>query len=354
MKRTKIPFLTTLCLVLIAFGGSLAMAQTSTFNQRQTSHVWKSKHGNFQFNGKATKKEGNYVTFRTTDNFEITLPVKYLSDEDLAYLKYLEGSGPLPPGITAAAGSSSPGTTPPTGGMANNAGPSTDDTAMNEGTTDPAEPMPTEPETGDPTQSYAPGASVDVMVDGKWYPGRVIVVRPSDNHYYVTFNMNGQGRPAWIAATELRPQKAATTSDTSPMPGSSDEPLESFDFKGIPVTAKQEIGYDVGPMREGDTLKLRYVSGKWKSWGNLASESPDADAPAGGDKVRMAICSISGGNQVQTLTLVPGGTADTPFTWQADKDYEKIILQINDPDKTFADNPERGVTYAIAIERAGS
>jgi len=330
---------------------------TTSYNQSQASHTFQSKHGNFSFTGKALKREGDYVSFRTTDRIEIWLPVKYLSDESLDYLMYLSGQGPAPSGVTETPMDASP-TGPATGEMANNTSGDSSSTSTNDGTSTPmdAEPMettPAEPVKGDPDKIYTPGTAIDVLVDNQWFPGKVFARRPSDNAYFVSYTVDGRPKSAWIPAVEIRPQgEAQPMQDASDDMSSSD--LASFDFKEVKITAKDPVGYEVGPMNQGDVLKLRYVSGKWKTWGGLATESPDAESPAGGDKCRLGIGSVNSSGDVQKLTLVPGGTESSPYSWTADQSYDKVILQVNDDDGDFASNPERDVTYAIAIERAGS
>ncbi len=120
--------------------------------------------------------------------------------------------------------------------------------------------------------------------------------------------------------------------------------------KVIPITAKEFVGYAIGKVNRGDSLVLQYVSGKWKSFGKIASESPDSDRPKKSDSCRVAICDLAtdepGGNILQ---IVPGGTHATPFNWTADRDYGQIILRINSNDKDFSSHPDKGVTYKLWI-----
>ncbi len=353
--------LLSLSIVILVDRHVAAQSSSVTYNRSQSTHTFRSKHGNFEFTGKAIKREGEYASFRTSNGTEIWLPTKYLSKADAAYLKYLSGDGPAPAGLSSSesdlasnpSGNDTPTSPRPSQFGGNDPAESSPSTTDNpEMEAKPADPMP-----GDADKIYHPGAAIEVLVDGQWHAGKVFVRRPADNAYFVSFTVNGVARRSWVPAVELRSQGEAEpmTSDTmseANRPVSS--PLVSYDFKPVKITAKAPIGYVVGPMNTGDVLKLRYVSGKWKSWGGLATESPDAVSPAGGDKCRLAICSAKGNEMPQTLTIVPGQTQDNAYTWTADQKYSKVILQINDTDGDFAANPERDVTYEIAIERNAS
>ncbi|WDI42548.1 hypothetical protein [Bremerella sp. P1] len=353
MSNNRCQILPVFGLVLLALICSPVVAQTTTYNQSQNTYTFKSKHGYFQIMGKAIKREGEYVSFRTTDRKEIWLPMKYLSSESLAYLKYLSGEGPEPSSIAASPMGTSPG-----GTMTNTPSNGSSGTSTDDGSSTPMDTKPADPGMGDPEKIYSPGTAIDVLVDGTWFPGKVFARRPSDNAYFVSYSMNGRPKSAWIPAVEIRPQGEEQPMTADPTDDSSDDTTSSnqgsFDYKNVKITAKKPIGYEVGPMDKGDILRLRYVSGKWKTWGGLATASPDDVIPPGGDKCRMGICSVESNGDLQKLTLVPGETVNNPFSWTADRSYEKIILQVNDDDGDFASNPERDVTYAISMERAAS
>ncbi|QDU75031.1 hypothetical protein Pan97_20520 [Bremerella volcania] len=356
MSIFRCPTLLVLSLVLVALVGGPCFAQDANYPTSQNNYTFQSKYGNFEFTGKALKREGEYVQFRTTDRAEIWFPVKHMSDQTLAYLKYLSGQGPAPADLAASPMGNSP-TSPGTGSMANNTDGGSSGTSTDSGTSTPMDTKPADPGKGDPDKIYTPGTAIDVLVDSKWYPGKVFARRPSDNAYFVSYSVDGRPKSGWIPAVELRPQGEEQPMPADPMEDDAADDmtsgdLSSFDFKNVKITAKYPIGYVVGPMNKGDILKLRYVSGKWKTWGGLATASPDDAVPAGGDKCRTGICALEANNDLQKLTLVPGQTVNNPFSWTADRDYEKIILQVNDDDGDFASNPERDVTYAISIERA--
>ncbi|MFN3153320.1 hypothetical protein [Bremerella sp.] len=342
-------------LIFVGLIAGSSFAQNVSYPTSQTNYTFKSKYGNFEFTGKALKREGEFVQFRTTDRTEIWIQVKHLSDPTLSYLNYLNGQGPAPTDL--AGGPSTPGTGP--GSMTNNPNSGSPGTPTDNGTSAPMETKPADPLKGDPDKVYTPGTAIDVLVDSKWYPGKVFARRPSDNAYFVSYSVDGRPKSGWIPAVELRPQGEEQPMTADPMEDDaaddmSSGDLSSFDFKNVKITAKDPVGYVVGPMNKGDVLKLQYVSGKWKTWGGLATASPDDQIPAGGNKCRMGICALFPNNDLQKLTLVPGQTVNNPFSWTADRAYDKIILQVNDDDGDFASNPDRDVTYAISIERAAA
>ncbi len=380
MPATLLFRLLLAALLIAGLLGETAYAQNTTYNASQSNREFRSKHGNFTFNGKAVKREGEYVQFRTTDRTEIWLPVKYLSDDSLDYLKYLSGQGPAPSGVNpmAAAPTDLAGT--PSGnssfgsGSGSMNGGASDDSSGSSSTGDDGSTQtsakPATPTKGDPNRIFATNTPIEVLVDGQWVSAKLFARRPSDNAYYVSYVLGGRPKTVWTPAEEIRAKGEGEATSSDPMDdassdgGSSDDDspssdmsssdLSSSDFENVVITAKDPIGYEVGRMNKGDVLTVRYVSGKWKTWGGLATASPDDENVAGGDKCRMGICAALEFDVIQKLALVPGQTADNPFSWTADRNYERIILQVNDDDGDFASNPDRDVTYAIAIQRAGS
>ncbi len=115
------------------------------------------------------------------------------------------------------------------------------------------------------------------------------------------------------------------------------------------ITAKKEHGYLIGKVAKGETITLQYVSGKWKAWGRYATQSPDEPVQERGDQCRLAICEAPEETPTKVLAVVPSGTGTRPYTWAADRDYEKIVLRINSPQTDFASNPDNGVQYRVTI-----
>jgi len=226
MSNTRLPLLPAFGLILGMLIAGPALAQSLPYNQSQSNYTFKSRHGSFEFTGKAIKRQGDYITFRTTDRIEIWLPAKYLSEESLAYLQYLRGNGPAPAGIAA-----TPMGTPPGNGsagtMSGSTGGSSPDTSTDDGTSTPNDPQPADPGKGDPDKIYAPGTAIDVLVDNQWYPGRVFARRPADNAYFVSYSVDGRPKSAWVPAVEMRSQGEEQLKSDDPMEDTDDDTSSS-------------------------------------------------------------------------------------------------------------------------------
>jgi len=115
------------------------------------------------------------------------------------------------------------------------------------------------------------------------------------------------------------------------------------------IPANKEFAYELSTIRKGDKLVLQYMGGRWKGWGKYATESPDSEVTERGDLCRLAICEVLKQVHTRVLFVVPPGTENKPFEWMADKDYDKIILRINDNDNNFESNPDAGVRYQLRL-----
>jgi hypothetical protein len=128
-------------------------------------------------------------------------------------------------------------------------------------------------------------------------------------------------------------------------------PVHRFD-EAVSITAKSEHGYVIGKVNKGERIMLQYVSGKWKAWGRQATESPDDINAGGNESCRVALCEATATGATSVVTVVRAGTETKPFEWVAEKDYEKLVLRINDSDGDFASNPDGGVRYRLRVLRA--
>ena len=119
----------------------------------------------------------------------------------------------------------------------------------------------------------------------------------------------------------------------------------------VAISADSETGYLLGAVPRGSVLAVQYVSGKWKSWGGIATENPDAAQPAGGDRCRLAVVEVLPGKGpvVRTLGLVPADTVTKPFVWRADRDYSTLAVRINDTDGEWK-NPG-SVQYKVRLDK---
>lgn len=243
-----------------------AQSTTARYNRSQSTYQWSSKHNNFHFTGTAQQRDGDYITFKTDRGLEIILPIKYLCDKDLAYLTYLAGEGPLPAGIsTPSTGSTSPG------GMASNntPGSATDSSDGSSGSTT--------PQAGPVDHVYRPGEKVEVLVDGKWCPGKIFAARPADSNYFVSYSISGVPRNAWIASKQIRPETPEEPSEpkpTEPMPTPGTEPMTP-DPMTDPVPDKPEESQPDKNYKPGDKVEV-LVDGSWYKGQVLAARPGDS------------------------------------------------------------------------------
>ncbi|HWL08326.1 MAG TPA: hypothetical protein VNQ76_07975 [Planctomicrobium sp.] len=119
----------------------------------------------------------------------------------------------------------------------------------------------------------------------------------------------------------------------------------------VQVSARREIGYDLGSISKNDRIRLSYVSGKWKGWGNIASDSPDEPMLEKGDRNRLVVCEADSVGRTRVLAIIPAGTRHVPFELVANRNYERVVLRINDNDNDFASNPDNNVRYHVRVLR---
>ena len=115
------------------------------------------------------------------------------------------------------------------------------------------------------------------------------------------------------------------------------------------IPANSEKGIILGPVKQGTTLVLQYVSGKWKGWGGRGDICPDKTDGRGGSICLLAVVAFDAmGTMPRTLTLVPQGTKDKPFTYEIPQDVALLVLRINDKDGKWSGNPGK-VQYNVAL-----
>ncbi len=123
-------------------------------------------------------------------------------------------------------------------------------------------------------------------------------------------------------------------------------------FQGtVFISAKNEVGYDLGKVYKNDRIRLSYVGGKWKGWGNIASDSPDEPTLEKGQRNRLAICEADSLGRTKVMVVVPPGTQHSPFEIVASRNFDRVVLRINDDDHDFATNPDGRVSYHVHILR---
>ncbi|RCS53892.1 hypothetical protein DTL42_01615 [Bremerella cremea] len=362
----------TLAFVATGLLSSMLLAQGGTpyfYPPSQTMHTWKGKGGSLVFSGRAVERKGDFISFKTSKNIEITLPLKYLSQDDHDYLNHLAGNGPAPAATSrpsdsqpAPAGMTPVGMTPveendgeapPADFFGPSPGPATG--GEDPFSENPFQEVPADSATGSPGQLYKQGDEIEIVDDGTWYSGTILAVRPADNTYYVRFSKSDIPFSRWVSAQDLRLPGGAQPSDMPSQPLAEDPFTEkkptSVTTQEVMVDSQLAVGYMIGAVKKGDTIRLSYISGKWKAWGRLASESPDAEYIGGGEKCRLALSALENQSEIVKLAVVPGMTDIRPFTWTADKDYPTVFLQINDTDGDFSSNPPSDVKYSLSIEK---
>ncbi len=115
------------------------------------------------------------------------------------------------------------------------------------------------------------------------------------------------------------------------------------------IEAKSAEGFSLGELRKGTKLSIQYKSGMWKSWGHIATESPDSEKTPAGDVCRVVISlPARNGKPGKALATVPGETAKRPFIYEVPLDFPDLVLRINDKEGTFDGNPGK-VEYTVSV-----
>ena len=118
----------------------------------------------------------------------------------------------------------------------------------------------------------------------------------------------------------------------------------------VMVRADVESGTPIASgVKAGDSIVLRYVGGQWTNSG-LGTASPDT---TGEPQLRLAVAGWSLANNLHNsqICTAPNKTADTPFTFKFEDDYDQISLRINDVWAVFSDN-QGIVRYEVTILRS--
>ena len=136
-----------------------------------------------------------------------------------------------------------------------------------------------------------------------------------------------------------------------------DEEIKEFKTRDLAeppivrILATNERGYVIGRVHKGEKLVLQYISGKWKGWGMLPTESPDKNVFENNDRCRLVLCNKPAQDAPEVLKVIPQDTATTPFELTFDKDYQDCFLRINDTDGDFLTNPDDSVKYILQLLR---
>lgn len=99
----------------------------------------------------------------------------------------------------------------------------------------------------------------------------------------------------------------------------------------------------LGPFKAGTTLTFQYVSGTW-TFRDGARQSPDAKT---GPRFRLRVTTDPTSTE-GSLAVLPGGTAQSPYTLRLETDVPKLYLMMNS--ELGLDAREGEVVYRIEIE----
>jgi hypothetical protein len=147
-----------------------------------------------------------------------------------------------------------------------------------------------------------------------------------------------------LVANGLQTKKAAPAGQPPIAPGA--QPAREVDAE---IKAHSADGFSLGELPKGTKVTLQYKKGVWKSWGNIATESPDSEKTERGDACRLVISLPSrNGKAGKTLTIVPPDTAKRPFVYEVPVDFPDLVLRINDTEGSFEKNPGK-VEYNVKI-----
>jgi hypothetical protein len=120
-----------------------------------------------------------------------------------------------------------------------------------------------------------------------------------------------------------------------------DEAPEENWGKIIKIDSQDAKGYKIGRLKEGQTVKLQYISGIWRAYGGWKEESPDS-ATTSQHKLAFVLSSRTG----DTTITNPSRTKDTPFEYQIVENGE-YYLRMDDP---AVDSNVGVVSYRISID----
>lgn len=117
----------------------------------------------------------------------------------------------------------------------------------------------------------------------------------------------------------------------------------------ITISANDPNAYRIGAVKKGDTITLAYVSGKWKSKGGIATESPDDPKATYKDDDRVVIAepATESGAAGKVIAIVPPETSLKSFTYLVQTSRPEVVLRIN-TNSERKENPGT-VTYKLTL-----
>jgi len=119
--------------------------------------------------------------------------------------------------------------------------------------------------------------------------------------------------------------------------------ISPIKLKEIVIDGRKKTGFDAGKVNRGQHVVFQYISGEWKGWGGIASESPDAEAQERGDRCRVAIVIDD-----EVVSIVPPRTISKPYVYEV-KNSGHLTFRINDDDDDWISNLQGFVVYRFGI-----
>jgi hypothetical protein len=152
--------------------------------------------------------------------------------------------------------------------------------------------------------------------------------------------------PAGSPVARARPTPAPSSGKLS---SAFEPPADGEREMEATIPADSPDAYRIDDVRMGSKITFEYVSGKWKSWGHVASDDPDHEVTEGGARCQTAIALASADGKIgQVVALIPPSTKHHGFVFEAKQDYDALVLRINGK-PPFSSNPGK-VVYHITVQ----
>lgn len=120
-----------------------------------------------------------------------------------------------------------------------------------------------------------------------------------------------------------------------------EENSDATGSKIIKIDSQDAKGYKIGRLKEGQTVKIQYISGIWRAYGGWKEESPD-NATVSQHKLAFVLSSRTGDTKITN----PANTKDTPFEYKIVESGD-YYLRMDDP---AVDSNVGVVSYRISVD----
>lgn len=146
------------------------------------------------------------------------------------------------------------------------------------------------------------------------------------------------------SAADLLGGEPATAPGAAPTSGGAQPSAAPIAGKPLTIPAAADKAVPLGPFKAGTELTFQYVSGTW-TFREGSHQSPDAKVAGPRFRLRVATDPMPGGDG--TLAVLPGGTAQSPYTLRLDTDVPRLFLMMNS--ERGIDAREGEVVYRVEI-----